>query len=296
MKILDALPVDDPVLLSAPLAREAAHTLCYHDDGQGQNCAWYHGVLPYMRFLKTAVDPSAHGAFYATYFNALAKLGGFDRVLVSGAADYCMAAQVIQNYRGAAAEADITVVDQCETPLMLSRWYGGRVDAKVETVSTKILEYRPHRPFDVITTHCFLGYFDPEERQQVVRSWYNWLRPGGKAVIVNGIRRGFKKPMNRFSPEQSEEYVEQVIRQASARQDDLDVDAKTLGAWAKTYSQNFWNFPIYSEDDLKDMFETAGFAIEYIHTAIAEGQDRQGLKGPGVLGAVEYTSIVATRP
>lgn len=290
-----ALEDDDPVLLSAALAREAAETLCFHDDGQGQSCAWYHGVLPYMRYLGTAIDPTDHEPFYRKNFRALAKTAKFNRILISGTADYCMAAQIRRGFQAGGVQPDITVVDQCETPLLLNRWYAERTGARIQTIASKIMEYQPHMPFDAITTHCFLGYFDPEVRQQVIGAWHDWLRPGGKAVIVNGIRRGFTGTMNRFTRGQSDAYVKQVKERALASQSDLDVDAATLVSWARTYSERFWNYPIYSEEDLKNLFEAAGFVVEYCRTARVGNQTETRHEGPGVRGAVEYTSIVATR-
>ena len=43
------------------------------------------------------------------------------------------------------------------------------------------------------------------------------------------------------------------------------------------------------------MFEAAGFTVDDIHTGLVESQSDEGLQGPSVLGAIEYTSIVATR-
>jgi SAM-dependent methyltransferase len=295
MNTLDILAFEDPILLSAPLARGASATLCLHEDGHGQGCGWYHGVLPYMRFLETTADPRSHAPFFLRNFGALAKNGGFEHVLVSGAADYCMTAQVIHGYREAGVEANITVVDRCETPLMLNSWYADRVSADVRTVASPIMDYRPDAPFDVICTHCFLGYFDPQTRPRVVERWNDWLRPGGKVVTVNGIRRGFTGDMIRFSPEHAEAYVNEVVRRARARRDRLDIDPATLEAWAKAYTANFWNYPTCSEDEMSGFFEAAGFTVDYIHTGLVESQTEKGLQGPSVLGAVEYTSIVATR-
>jgi len=258
-----------------------------------------------MRFLQTTVDPACHGWFFLDNFRALARSGAFPRVLVSGAADHAMAAHVIAGYRLGGAEPAITVVDQCETPLLLNRWYAGRASADVQTTAASILDFRPRTLFDVICTHCFLGYFDPRTRPLVIRAWYDWLRPGGKVVTVTGIRRGFTGTMIRFSPEQADAYVERVVDRARRHVGALDVDVQTLAGWARTYTDRFWNYPTYSEDELREMFEVAGFTIDHIRTGLidnglVDGQRHKGgagngLQGPSVRGAIEYTSIVATR-
>src|SRR5262245_36311726 len=101
----------EPLELSAPLARRLAPQLCHKDPASGESCAWQHGLWQYLRILGMNHSPRAHAAFLLEALAATARPGM--RVLVSGAADYSMLAHVLAATRA----AEVTVLDVCETPL-----------------------------------------------------------------------------------------------------------------------------------------------------------------------------------
>ena len=45
------------------------------------------------------------------------------RVLISGAADYSILAYVLWACRENGLDAEVTVLDRCDTPLLLNTWY-----------------------------------------------------------------------------------------------------------------------------------------------------------------------------
>lgn len=108
---------EEPLGLSAPLARELAQRLCRADPTRG-SCAWYHGFWQYVRLLDFGTTPRDHADFYRE-----ALLGpisaGDRRILVSGTADYAMPACILWIGGLAGVKPDLTVLDICPTPLRL---------------------------------------------------------------------------------------------------------------------------------------------------------------------------------
>src|SRR3546814_11783469 len=51
-----------------------------------------------------------------------------------------------------------------------------------------VLDYDGGARFDVVCTHCFLGYFTPEQRPALMAKWFSLLRPGGRVLTVTPIR------------------------------------------------------------------------------------------------------------
>src|SRR3546814_10086578 len=74
------------------------------------------------------------------------------------------------------------------TTLFRSSWFAKRYGRAVETVVTPVLDYDGGARFDVVCTHCFLGYFTPEQRPALMAKWFSLLRPGGRVLTVNPIR------------------------------------------------------------------------------------------------------------
>ena len=79
-----------------------------------------------MGLTKTS---GGQGGFLAEHLRALARTGDAPRVLVSGSADYSMPAHALWSYQIQGAPLQLDVVDRCETPLVLSRWYAARYGA-----------------------------------------------------------------------------------------------------------------------------------------------------------------------
>lgn len=287
--------VFEPLSDSAPISFAAAPKTCADDDGSGHSCAWYHGLIQYLRLLDVVEAPNANADFLLRNFRALATDGTFPRVLVSGSADYSTAAHVLAGYRQAGAEPDITVIDRCETPLMINRWYGKEERATIHTVAAGLLDYEPDAPFDVVTTHCFLGYFSHEERPRAIAKWADCLRPGGKVVTVNVIRPGAPPEIRRFSPDMVDAFAQRTLRAAQACGGFPGLPPEELAARARTYAENFWNYPVREEAEVRALFTDNGFTVDYLDMGVPPEGSADGATGSTVKGALRYVSIVATR-
>ncbi|MGH6929842.1 MAG: hypothetical protein ACREEV_16105, partial [Dongiaceae bacterium] len=147
---------EEPLALSAPVARELSSTLCHFDPRRGATCAWYHGIWQYLRLFDLITTPRDHATFYHAALLEPVRAGA-RRLLVSGTADYALPACLLWICQLAGVEPEITVLDICPTPLRLCDWYADRQSAAITTAAVNILDYDTPAPFDAVTTHSFLG-------------------------------------------------------------------------------------------------------------------------------------------
>lgn len=286
--------VEEPLIESAPLAREIASRLCHRDSGTGESCAWYHGLWQYLRLMKLVTTPEHHADFYNKALGEITGDTSKHRVLIAGAADYSMLAHALAAFRHHAVEPELTVNDLCETPLELSRWYAGRVRCSIDTLCCDILELPEDRPFDLVCTHSFLGRFPPEKRQALVAKWQRVLRPGGRVVTVKRVRPGSDGRPRGFSESETQAFQEKVFKRIEDLRGLVPVNAQELSENARTYASRRRTWPVRSREEIVELFERHGFRVDRL-TCAPVLNTRAEASGPGVLGGAEYAQIVATR-
>jgi hypothetical protein len=110
--------LDEPVVVTAPLARELAPVLCRGSCMSKEDCSWYHAAWQFLRLFDMVSTPTWHADFYLEALHLCAISGKFPRVLVCGAADYSMLAHVLWAYKQVGTTCSVSVIDQCETPLL----------------------------------------------------------------------------------------------------------------------------------------------------------------------------------
>jgi len=221
---------DETLVECAALARRMAPELCRREPAIGESCAWLHGYWPYLRLLGLASTPDNHAEFFLGAIGATTGRTRAPRVLVSGAADHSMLALVIQACRQRNARPDVTVVDQCETPLALNRWYAQRAGLEITTRCCDMFEYTEPVPFDAVCTHSFLSEFPPERRSELLGRWRQLLSPGGAVITVNRLRpAGGSAPVG-FTPEQTRAFRVAVLQQARFLSATLQADPRSWRA------------------------------------------------------------------
>jgi SAM-dependent methyltransferase len=272
---------------AARLAREQAPALCRRDPATGHTCAWNHGLWPTLRLLGLVTEPALHGEFLRGALRAVPAKR--PRVLLSGAADHALLAQVLAAYAGRAAR--VTVLDICETPIMLNRWFAARAGTEIETRCTDILDFEAFGTFDVICTHAFLGNFDGARRSALAARWHALLAPGGKVVTVNRLRPGREPQWVAFSVDQIWSYRARVEEAAKAHA----LQVAGLGRAAEAYAQRQAIFPLSSTEDLRLLFDRAGFNIEHLTAAPMAVTAQQQVNAPTVPSADLYAHLIAAR-
>jgi SAM-dependent methyltransferase len=285
----------EPLPESAPLAWRRAPQLCSKDPTTDESCAWIHGFWQYLRLLGLASTPGLHSRFFIDALAACGVAGASRKVLISGAADYAMLDLVIQAHKAGDVRADITVVDRCETPLMLNRWFAERAGTDITTRHRDIFDYTDVRGFDAVCTHSFLSELPPARWPQLLDKWRQLLRPGGVVITINRLRPDAGSEPRGFTPEQATSFRDAVTEQARSLGRALDVTALQLVEAADTYISRRRSYAPRSPQQLAELFEGAGLKVDtLLHGPVATGA-RSGISGPTTPGNADYARIVARR-
>jgi len=286
------MTIEEPLALIAPLAAELAERHCRRDAGTGSTCAWYHGMIDYLRLLGVMSSPAADRGFLVPTFERLARDPANRRVFVSGAGDCSMLAQLLSGFEAAGAEPSVTLIDRCETPVRLNRWFAERHGLAIETSVASILDYDSDATFDIICTHCFLGWFTPEQLPGLFARWFSLLRPGGRVVTINPIRDMPDYSFVGFNPAQAASFEARALAAARADPALFGSDLATLQQRVRAFTAAFGSYPIRSTEEFRGLFEDAGFVVE--ESAPLPGAASGG-GAPGEHGPV-FHSAVALRP
>jgi SAM-dependent methyltransferase len=288
--------VDEPLTESAPIAHRLAREHCRKDPTTGEDCAWYHGFWQYMRAMNVAKVLGEQAQFVVEALRSAARSGQFARVLVSGSADYSMPAHVLWAYRAEGAALDLEVVDLCETPIAMTRWYAERVGARVTGYVSDIVAFESARPYDVVMTNSFLGYFDLPARARLFDRWARLLRPGGKLVITNRIRTGVGYEPVGFTAAQAQVLRDTVRREAERWRERFAFDPEEVARWADAYAARFRSVPVRSTAEVLELLRDNGFRIDRCDNVAAAGRREGGaVSGPTTAEASDYVRVVATR-
>ena len=285
---------EEPIALSAPLARRLASRLCRKDPASGQDCSWYHGLWQDLRLLGLAATPEQQAAYFLSAFKGLATQQRRLRVLISGAADYSILAHVLWACDKHQLEADVTVVDLCDTPLFLNNWYAEQAGRTIATIRSDVFAYRSELRFDVICSHSFLGQFTPPRRMELVEKWSQLLGPLGTVLTVNRLRANSSPDAVRFSPDEARSFcatVEQRIRNSQSLPEN---EAAGVLHRAGIYVQRLQVYAMTGAD-LAATFQQAGFRIDDLSSIVSHEPQNSGICGLAIPANANHACLMATK-
>ena len=280
--------LEEPMVESAPLMRELSLAVCKGSylGKRTSSCSWYHGVWQYLRLFDMVSTPAWKARFYISTFKKAAREFDRARVLISGTADYSMLAHVLWAFDAETRPLTATVLDLCETPLIMNRWYCKRFQThtETETVQSDVMQY-DSQPYDMITTDAFLTRFEKQDRLKVIKSWSSLLRKGGMAITTVRLKNEYAQ-FDRFVPRR--EYIEsfkaKAFEQAIRWRDFVDITPELIAGMAEFYAEEMDSYPVSSVADLNTEFEDSGFDIESHVTSVK-----------GELVPTSYAEVVARR-
>lgn len=220
---------------------------------------------------------------------------GPPRILISGAADYSILAHVLAAFKERGIAPNVTVVDICETPLALNRWYAERISCKIATQRCDIFEFETANTFDAICTHAFFGQIAPGRRPQLLAAWRRLLRPGGIAISVDRIRPASNGTAIGFTPSQAQAFCATVLREAERRQESLGIDLRDLGRAAELYASTQSLYPVRSREEILELFGQTGFGVDQLICGPNESAIQREDSGPTIPAKADYASVIATR-
>lgn len=279
----------------AALAHALAPEGCWRDAASGEGCAWYHGFWPYMRLLDYGSSPELHKTFYAQGLAPLAAASSPARVLISGAADFAMLEVAQQAFAGAAAAPRLTVVDRCETPLALCRWFAERAGLAIETRAVNILEFEDPQGFDAIVTHSFFGNFPPELRPALAARWAALLRPGGRFLTINRLRGTGSAATVPFSAQESAAFIARLTADLESHRELLDAPPAEIAALAESYLRHKRSHPVRSAAEFAALFRDAGLNLELFEELEVADPGESRPRGPTMPGKATYLKVIARK-
>jgi SAM-dependent methyltransferase len=263
----------EPLAETAPLAWAEAPERCHRDPQTGDTCLWYHRVWQYLRLLGVITSVRTNTDFLIRSFRDYASTGGYRFALVSATADYSMLAHLKHAYAEANRPLDATVIDRCDTSLLLNRWYADRYDVPLTTKCGDVLRYVTDRPFDLICSHNFLGRFDRDPRRQLISRWHALLRPGGIVVTTQRIRPGSREQRASYRDDEARELSLRVTAIARTHSG-LSVDPDELGLAVYEYAIRKGGYVIRSDREITDVFTEQGFDVDLAEGGGLAEQDR----------------------
>lgn len=293
----------------AALARGLAPELCTPDAEGGGSCAWYHGFWPYLRLLDYGSSPALHKTFYLDGLAPLASTPSA-RVLISGAADFAMLEVAREALAAGPHTPQFTVVDRCETPLALCRWFAEQAGFAVETRVADMLTFNPARSdparsdpgpgdlaegFDAIVTHSFLSSFPAEARPALARRWFALLRPGGRLLTINRVRGRDAAAAVPFSAQEAKTFVARLLDDLEGYRDQLDCAPAEIAALGEAYLSRKRSFPVRTREELAALFEDAGFTLECFADLEDANPGESRPVGPTLPGGATYVKLIARR-
>lgn len=240
-----------------------------------------------LRLAGINTTPEHHAAFFRRHIRAAAPRA----ILISGTADYSLLAQILP----VAGGARISVLDRCDTPLALNRWYARRAGVRIATRHADILDYRPGQRFDLICTHSFLGQFAPQRRSRLLAAWHAMLRPGGVVLTVNRLRRVSAGARVGFSKLQASTLQALIEEKAGLLGSILRVERSRLAGMAENYARHMGAWPIRSVEEISTAFQRAGFRVEHSQTRSMLLRAGRRLRAPTSPGGAPYARIAARR-
>jgi SAM-dependent methyltransferase len=220
---------------------------------------WYHRVWQYLRLLRLITSIRVNTDFLIETFRDLASDGRHGAVLISGTADYGMLAHLRHAYGD--RPLDVTVLDLCDTPLLLNTWYGDRYGLAVTVARGDALEHSADRPFDVICTHNLLGRFDRDSRRTLVARWHSLLRPGGVVVTTQRVEPRLAPESPQAAADRARLLRERVVAAAlDACWSEPDAGALADAAY-EGWRRRADGHRIRSTRELTDVLEAEGFDV-----------------------------------
>lgn len=286
---------EEPLNLSAPLARRMAEGLCQKDPDSGEDCSWYHGLWQDLRLIGLAASPEHQAEFYLSAFGKLGQRHSRPRVLISGAADYSILAHVLWACRDNGFEPDITVLDRCPTPLHFNAWYAERCDCEVQTMRGNILDFSPAESFDAICSHSFIGQFAPGLRPVLVQKWHALLRPGGTVIAVNRVRPAGAPREISFSSGAGQTLCQVVAERIADLDPASPEEHEQILHRTAAYTKNSRTYAL-SEAEFTALFDEAGFQKEDFALIFSSNPRNQNIEGKAIPKDATHACLVARRP
>lgn len=250
-------------------------------------CADYHATWIYRRYAGVVGGIEADGVLLENLCRQVMEFGR-RRWLIVGSADIGQLDLLKRASGDKIGSLDVTIVDQCVTPLRLCEDYANSYSIKLKTLQTDIREIGIHLPFDAILLHSVLAFLNAEEQLDVLSKLGLLLKQNGYMIICSRIGIAER--------ESSEDRFERnKIGLARAIENGLDLPEgrQQFVARLKRLADRHidWDDTPESHDEFVKLIERAGLGVQNI---LSSGQSARNLPFVGQ-GSKSRVIVTATR-
>jgi SAM-dependent methyltransferase len=222
------------------------------------SCKNFHMLWPYNRLAKASGGDVGAPLIHSVLSRLLFDRGR--RILIAGCADTGLLAVVA---RAANPNTDITVLDQCETPLELCRRFASRWSLPIQTLHLDLMRLAAQSRFDLVFAHMLLQFIPAGRCLDVLSRMRRSLQPDGRLVLVF---RTSPRIEGTLVPEYLRRYPMNLIEQLEARNIALPEPYESFRHRVETYfdERRGREGAHSSRAEVEQLIKAAGFAIEEI--------------------------------
>jgi len=270
--ILSELTLEEPLMKSAPIMSALSDFFCNGDHVDRDNCSWYHKAWQYLRILDLVSTPTWHPRFYLESLKKILMKDENINVLISGAADYSMLAYVIHACSQVGAICNIVLLDLCETPLQISKWYAAEVDFPISTEKIDILSYDRLNFFDCVVTDAFLTRFNQQDKKNVLEKWRDLLKYNGIVITTLRLDPEIRQNESENATYQEVEQFSNKAAKLAKMLHDIDVKPIEVENLAREYAKNIRSYPVRNIEETINLFNETGYIIEFCEEVKVKGE------------------------
>jgi len=220
-------------------------------------CCDSHALWPYIRLSRTSIGAEREGSQLEPILGALLTLQR-PRILIAGTQDTGLFALVA---RATSSDAEITILDRCDTPLEMCRRLSARWGHPIATLHQDLREFDVRDRFDLVLLHHTLQFVPPEDRIKVLLNLARALHATGCLVHSFNVGRALSGPLG---AEHREAYPDWVLDELAR----IDVSLPEthgefrdrLRAHASNRERHTGAFADAAEVD--HLMQAAGFTVE----------------------------------
>ena len=259
----------------ALLAHRNAAICCPDAAAAGHTCRVYHSVWPAARLIGMVASPGADRAFWESAMSALPAANARPRVLVSGASDYAFPALVADSLRHAGIVPRLHVIDRCETPLRLNRWYAEKTGLDLSTECSDVLAFTATEPYDLICAHGFIDQLPAERWPALMQRWRAALKPGALAITSNRLRSAAEAEADQHAAARPLGVAALLATANAGLPPSLQLPEQDFAPDLERYWAQRRSPPFRDAGSIIALFESADFAIVQREEDIADAPGRR---------------------
>lgn len=233
-------------------------------------CDWYHGTWQILRLLNMVAVPKWYPFYRDTLADALTRVKR-PNVLISAAADYGMLCTLHQAIEYAGVEADITLIDICQSPLQSSEWYAARNGVSLKCKCDNLLSSgMPEHGYDVVVTDEFLTVLKDADKPVIVKQWQRILKPGGLMVTTAMIGKPTTMELRESYAAKARERLMQYGPQLFSNYS-TELEERLIADCAR-FASFHTRHMLRDEKQIRALFADAGFKFQVLSETETPGE------------------------